>query len=319
MDEEYGISPEEVEEYDKTRVKLLPKNYDIREELLESFPLMEIEEIKQDMQWIKENKLNLPLFKYDILPYTLNAIIAPMHTGKTYFLINHAYHLANQGKVLYITTEQTVREIRRVFYDVYIKNKSEKIMDFAKVNPKNIKIEYMKSGTISALEIQLEKIAKNKDYDFVVIDYITADLVHDAKGEYTAASQLAALINEIFIVKYPTTVFTAMQANTNGQQAGIYAIRNAALSIGQYMREGSKALDLFNSISFLSSIGLDDSKNSGRYKQRYITTCKARYNSSDVIGEQYYIKFNNHTGIIDIDPMEINSRGGKSGIDLNTL
>ena len=73
-------------------------------------------------------------------------------------------------------------------------------MAFAKNDPKNIKIEYMKSGTIEKVSKEFEKIAKVGGYDFLIIDYITADLIHDARGEYTAASQLAASINEIFIM-----------------------------------------------------------------------------------------------------------------------
>lgn len=157
-----------------------------------------------ELQELLKREILIPGFPLRILPGKLNLIVAPSHTGKTFYATGLAMTLARTGhKVLFVSTEEN--EMAFIERTKFI-SESDKgfenltIIDWSTYN--------------ETVLTQLLVRAEEEKYDYVMFDYLKKSMWDSYSSDHVVMEEInSTILKALGGMKRKLSVFAFIQAN----------------------------------------------------------------------------------------------------------
>lgn len=171
------------------------------------------------LQQLLQEEINIPDFPLRIIPSKLNTIVAPSHSGKTFYATALSLSLARRGsKVLFVSTE----EDKLAFIE---RTQHIDINDKAFHNLTLVDLHTFNSQTL----YNLMRKAEEEEYDFVFFDYLKKSMWDTYSNDAVVMEQMVStVLKAIQDMNHKLSVFTFVQANrtVNEKYESIADFRN---------------------------------------------------------------------------------------------
>ena len=157
-----------------------------------------------ELEELLKREISIPGFPLRILPGKLNLIVAPSHTGKTFYATGLAMTLARTGhKVLFVSTEENeMAFIERTKFIAETDRGFENltIIDWSTYN----------QNVLTQLLIRAEE----EKYDYVLFDYLKKSMWDSYSSDHVVMEEInSTILKAIGGMKRKLSVFAFIQAN----------------------------------------------------------------------------------------------------------
>jgi hypothetical protein len=233
--------------------------------------------LRASVQDMIDKEFTIPGFPLPIVPGKMNLVVAPSHSGKTFYAMGLAITLARKGyKVAFISTEEDLLSF------------GEKTLAINENDPlwANIFPKYIAKFDSASL---MNTIAAAQELDFVVIDYLKKSMWNSYTSDHMVMEDInSTILNTLAAMERKVTVFACIQSNREGYKKtedDIDVIQNKPQDVAMLIDGGMPAYRSADNVVFLWPKKKDE---------RYAVVCKARRNN-DILGRKYSYNVNPET------------------------